>query len=50
MVLHGINGYGTKWNWHRIARKPREERGRVLEADRDSLPVKYSKKLGKKPV
>jgi hypothetical protein len=38
MVLHGIHGFGTKWNWRRIASQQGGKRGRLLEADRDSLP------------
>ncbi len=38
MGLHDISSLGTKWTCCRIARKPRGKRGRMLEADEDSLP------------
>jgi hypothetical protein len=31
MVLHGISGFGTKWNCCRIARPRRRKRGRLLK-------------------
>ncbi len=38
MVLHGLSGFDTKWNCCRLASLQQGKRGRLLEADRDSLP------------